>query len=50
MVSIIITRLLFICGISFQPAVEPMQVDAIPEENDNIDEINYVVENTTLVM
>ncbi|KAL5018991.1 hypothetical protein ScPMuIL_004713 [Solemya velum] len=32
----------------FQPAVEPMQVDAIPEENDNIDEINYVVENTTL--
>ncbi|XP_074647226.1 COP9 signalosome complex subunit 1-like isoform X2 [Tubulanus polymorphus] len=29
-------------------AVEPMQVDAPPEENDNIEEIPYIVENTTL--
>lgn len=32
----------------FQSSVEPMQVDAQPEENDNTEEEPYVVENTTL--
>lgn len=31
-----------------QNAVEPMQVDAPPEDNDNNEEDNYVVENPTL--
>ena len=30
-------------------AVEPMQVDAPPEDNDNTEEEPYVVENPTLV-
>lgn len=33
----------------FQVGIEPMQVDAQPEENDNVEEDRYVVENTTLV-
>lgn len=33
----------------FQGAVEPMQVDAPPEENENVEEEQYVVESTTLV-
>lgn len=32
-----------------QVGIEPMQVDAQPEENDNVEEDRYVVENTTLV-
>ncbi|KAJ8318074.1 hypothetical protein KUTeg_003165 [Tegillarca granosa] len=32
----------------FQGAVEPMQVDVPPEENDNVEEDNYLVENTSL--
>eukprot|EP00105_Crassostrea_gigas_P007034 XP_011421157.1 PREDICTED: COP9 signalosome complex subunit 1 isoform X2 [Crassostrea gigas] len=32
----------------FQVGIEPMQVDAQPEENDNVEEDRYVVENTTL--
>lgn len=31
-----------------QVGIEPMQVDAQPEENDNVEEDRYVVENTTL--
>lgn len=31
-----------------QSSVEPMQVDAPPEENDNTEEEPYIVENTTL--
>jgi hypothetical protein len=33
----------------FQSAVEPMQVDAPPEDNDNNEEEPYVVENSSLV-
>lgn len=32
-----------------QNAVEPMQVDAPPEDNDNTEEEPYIVENPTLV-
>ncbi|XP_045211954.1 COP9 signalosome complex subunit 1-like [Mercenaria mercenaria] len=32
----------------FQAAAEPMQVDAAPEENDNIEDVQYIVEATTL--
>ncbi|OWF51862.1 COP9 signalosome complex subunit 1-like isoform X2 [Mizuhopecten yessoensis] len=32
----------------FQGAVEPMQVDAQPEENDNVEDSQYQVENTSL--
>ncbi|XP_033746112.1 COP9 signalosome complex subunit 1-like [Pecten maximus] len=32
----------------FQGAVEPMQVDAQPEENDNVEDNQYQVENTSL--
>jgi COP9 signalosome complex subunit 1 len=32
-----------------QNAVEPMQVDAPPEDNDNNEEEPYVVENPSLV-
>lgn len=34
---------------NLQVGIEPMQVDAQPEENDNVEEDRYVVENTTLV-
>lgn len=33
-----------------QNAVEPMQVDAPPEDNDNTEEEPYIVENPTLVI
>lgn len=33
-----------------QVAVEPMQVDGQAEENDNVENAQYVVENTTLVI
>ena len=33
----------------FQNAVEPMQVDAPPEENENVEEEHFIVENTSLV-
>jgi hypothetical protein len=33
----------------FQAAVEPMQVDALPEENENVQVENHIVENTNLV-
>lgn len=32
-----------------QAAAEPMQVDAAPEENDNIEDVQYTVDATTLV-
>ena len=32
-----------------QGAVEPMQVDAPPEENENVEEEHFVVETTNLV-
>lgn len=32
----------------FQAAAEPMQVDAAPEENDNIEDVQFTVESTTL--
>ncbi|XP_052781933.1 COP9 signalosome complex subunit 1-like [Mya arenaria] len=32
----------------FQAAAEPMQVDAAPEENDNVEDVQYMVESTTL--
>ncbi len=35
--------------VRLQGAVEPMQVDAAPEENDNVEEEHYMVEVTTLV-
>lgn len=35
------------CLLQMQGAVEPMQVDAAAEENENIEEENYVVENTS---
>ena len=33
----------------FQSSVEPMQVDAPPEENENVEEEHFIVENTSLV-
>ena len=33
----------------FQPLEEPMQVDASPEENENVKDGHTIVENTTLV-
>jgi hypothetical protein len=33
-----------------QAAVEPMQVDTAPEENDNIEDVQYIVEATSLVI
>ncbi|XP_022908373.1 COP9 signalosome complex subunit 1 [Onthophagus taurus] len=35
-------------NVMFQNAVEPMQVDAPPEDNDNNEEETYIVENPTL--
>ena len=32
-----------------QAAAEPMQVDGASEENDNVEEVSYIVENTSLV-
>ena len=37
------------CSHNFQGAVEPMQVDAPPEENENVEEEQFVVETTNLV-
>jgi hypothetical protein len=34
----------------FQGAIEPMQVDAAPEENENVEEEQYSVENVTMVI
>nr|CAH7750676.1 unnamed protein product [Callosobruchus chinensis] len=39
---------LFVANTMAQNAVEPMQVDAPPEDNDNNEEENYVVENPSL--
>ena len=33
----------------FQASAEPMQVDVGSEENDNVEEVQYIVENTSLV-
>ncbi|XP_064632746.1 COP9 signalosome complex subunit 1-like [Lineus longissimus] len=35
-------------GAFFQGAIEPMQVDAAPEENENVEEEQYSVENVTM--
>ena len=35
--------------VMFQGAVEPMQVDAQPEENENVEQEQYIVENTSVV-
>lgn len=32
-----------------QSSVEPMQVDAPPEENENVEEEHFIVESTSLV-
>lgn len=37
-----------VCSQVTNVGIEPMQVDAQPEENDNVEEDRYVVENTTL--
>lgn len=36
-------------SLASQNCVEPMQVDAPPEDNDNTEEDPYLVENPTLV-
>ena len=37
------------CVCLFQASAEPMQVDVGSEENDNVEEVQYIVENTSLV-
>ena len=40
---------LFVFDLTCQGVAEPMQVDGQQEENDNVEEDHYVVENTSMV-